>query len=381
MTAPSAAARIIPLLKRLLGGLALSVGALFAAFALGEVVIRLVAPQQLIFFRPDLWQPADSVGYLRRPEVHLAMNTGERSVTVHTDRDGFRVGDSGRQTAEVNVLLLGDSFMEALQVEHEQTTAHLLQEALAEKTGRSVVVRNSGVGGWDPNHYLIQSRRLAERDSFALIVVAVFVGNDAVPWRTDRIAPREPVRVSRFRFPRSFAPTEFIQSFLAPVNDMLERRSHLFVLTKTQTARLRMRLGLTGVYFPVEYMRSEANAPRWGITAAILKELDSESRARGTPVLYVLVPEQFQVYNDTFEQYVRGFGIDSSAVDLDQPSRRLGEELRRVGLSVVDALPAFRVAAQASPRLFGRIDSHLSAAGHEILASAIADSASAQLRR
>jgi len=381
MTAPSKAARVGILLKRVVAGLAISAFAFLIAFALGEVVIRLAAPQQLILVRPDLWQPADSVGYLRRADVHVPMNTGERSVTVHTDRDGFRVGESGRQEAALDVLLLGDSFMEALQVEHEQSTAHQLERLLVERVGAPVVVRNSGVGGWDPNHYLIQSRRLAARDTFSLVVVAVFVGNDAVPWRTDRIAPRAPVQRNRFRLPRSLAPKEFVQSFLAPVNDILEERSHLFILLKTQSARLRMRLGLTASYFPVEYMRSEASAPRWGVTTAILKDLDTESRARGMPVMFVLVPEQFQVYAAAFEQYVRGFGIDSTAVDLDQPTRLLGEHLRGAGLTVVDALPAFRQAAPNSPPLFGRIDAHLSAEGHALLASVIADSAAARLKR
>src|SRR5687767_349911 len=92
----------------------------FVALLLAEGAVRMAAPQQLIQIRPDLWQPADTVGWLRRPNAKVRINTGERSVNVFSDAEGYRVGADGRRDAPTRVLLLGDSFMEALQVEHEQ---------------------------------------------------------------------------------------------------------------------------------------------------------------------------------------------------------------------------------------------------------------------
>src|SRR2546425_4069205 len=40
----------------------LLLGSTMAALLLGEVVVRIVAPQQLIILRPDIWMPVDSVG-------------------------------------------------------------------------------------------------------------------------------------------------------------------------------------------------------------------------------------------------------------------------------------------------------------------------------
>src|SRR5438093_849000 len=97
------------------------------AFGLGELAVRFVAPQQLIVKRPDIWQPADTLGWTRRPNVNTTINTGERTVRVITDHDGFRVGGAGRVESKRRILLLGDSFMEALQVEYEQSLARLLE--------------------------------------------------------------------------------------------------------------------------------------------------------------------------------------------------------------------------------------------------------------
>jgi acetyltransferase AlgX (SGNH hydrolase-like protein) len=346
------------------------------ALLLGEAAVRFAAPQQLIQIRPDLWQAADSIGWMRRPNASTQINTGERTVSVFTDRERHRVGSQGRTEAATQVLLMGDSFMEALQVNHEQTVAHLLEGMLSQGLGRPVAVRNAGVAGWNPNHYLIRTRQLLSRDTFALVIVAVFVGNDAVAYRFDRVAPRAPAARRHFRLPRGFGRNEFVQSFLAPVNDALETRSHLYILAKNQFSTLRMRLGITADYLPLEYRRSEAASKRWSNTTAIVKDISRVAAAHGTPVLFVLTPERFQVYADEFQRYLRGFGIDSSLVDVDQPSRMLLQGFQAEGLHVVGALSAMRAeAAKGGPRLYGTVDQHLSPDGHRVVAAVTAPEA------
>jgi hypothetical protein len=213
------------------GLLLLAVSTLLAVL-FAEVAVRLAAPQQLIEIRPDVWEPIDGIGYLRRPDVTASINTGERTVTVRTDHERHRVGAAGRVDAATQVLLLGDSFMEALQVEHEQTTAALVESDLAERLGRPVAVRNAGVSGWSPNHYLIRGRELLAADRFALTVVAVFVGNDAVSQAIPHIPPRPPTERHEFHWPSGWSARALVDAFVAPVNDKLEVRSHLFVLLK-----------------------------------------------------------------------------------------------------------------------------------------------------
>lgn len=367
------------LATRLLFGLVLLVVSGSVALGVAELAVRVVAPQQLIQIRPDLWQPVDTIGWARRPDVSVAMNTGERTVTVASDHDGFRVGASGRQEAATQVLLVGDSFVEALQVEYAQTFGHLLEVSLSDALVRPVAVRNAGVGGWNPNHYLLRTRALVQRDSFALVVVAVFVGNDAIGAREDYMRPRTPVERRHFRFPRALSGAEFREALLAPVNDGLEVRSHLYILFKNQLSTLRMRLGLTADYLPQVYRKDEAGAERWRITTELSRDLAAAAAARGTPTLFVLIPERFQVYDDEFRRYLAGFGVDSSLVDVDQPSRLLLESFHAAGLHVIDALPAFR-AAPAGERLYGRVDQHFSPRGHQVLADLVAREALTMVR-
>ena len=342
--------------------------ALLAGLGLGEWLVRWVAPQQLVLKRPDVWQPADSVGWVNRPNLNTTINTGERTVRLFTDQDGFRVGAAGRVEGKQHILLLGDSFMEALQMDYDQSLPGLLEAHLAQRFHHAIAIRNTGVGGWDPPQYLIEARRTLGREHFDLALVAVYLGNDIVPERIERYAPRAPVEVHRLRLPRQLSGREFIDALLYPVNDFLEVRSQLFILLKTRLQALRTRLGLTAEEFPVGLLRQEAASPRWSVTADILSDIRNVARAHGVSTLFVLIPAPYQVDSAEFHRSLRGFQIDSGAVDLDQPNRLLAAAMRGHHLEVLDVLRAFREAQQAGGRLYGRVDRHLSPAGHELLA-------------
>ncbi len=344
---------------------------LVGALLLAEGLVRLLAPQQLILIRPDLWQAADTLGWVHRPHVETLINTGERTVHVYTDQDGFRVGEKGRREGRKRVLILGDSFMEALQVEYEQSLAGLLEQRLSERLGEAVAVRNAAVGGWGPNHYLLRARSLLGRDTFDLVVVSLFVEDDVGNRHIERFPSRTPVERKRFRIPRSLSRRELIDATLAPINDTFEVRSHLFVLIKNRMETLRMRTGLTTAYFPRSFLRSEAESTSWAFTAELCLEIADLAAAQGARTLFVLIPTAYQVDSEVFTRYLAGFGMDSTKVDLDQPSRLLRDGLTAQKLEVVDALPALREAKSNGEQLYGNVDRHLSPEGHIVLESVV----------
>jgi len=359
----------------------LLLGSTMAALLLGEVVVRIVAPQQLIILRPDIWMPVDSVGWTFRPLVHSTINTGERTVHVVTDSQGFRVSAGGRPSARTRVLLIGDSFMAALQVEYEQSVAGLLEKGLQARLGEPVAVFDAGQAGWDPPQYLIQARSLLHRASFGLVIVAIYVGNDIVTARPDRIAPRQAEEHYALRFPRRLSWSELTRAVLRPINDWLKTRSELFVLLKNHLQTLGMRLGLTAEYFPIVFRKSEATSLRWSVTADICRDIAALAAQRGIPTLFVLIPTPFQADPAVFQDFLRGFQIDSTEVDLDQPTRFMDTQLRQRRLSVVDVLPGFRIARDRGARLYGNVDHHLSPDGHRVLDELLEPVAERMLRR
>jgi hypothetical protein len=355
------------LVLRAVGNVALLALSLVVAMAITEIVIRIVAPQQLVALRPDVWEPADTVGWRFRANLNTTVNTGERTVHLFTDRQGFRVGRGGRVEAPTRALLLGDSFMAALQVEYEQSFAGLLEARLPGHVGAPVAIRNAGQAGWDPPQYLAEARSLLSRDTYAALVVAVYLGNDVVTQRPAFTPPRVPVETYPLRFPRRLASGEIIAAVLRPTNDFLKRRSHAFIFFKSRLHAILMRMGLTADDFPEEVLRKEATSTRWDVTADILADIAGLARRHGIPSLFVLIPAPLQVEPSVFQGYTRGFGLDPNALDLDQPSRLMRARLEGRGLAVLDVLPEFRAADRSGPRLYGTVDQHLSPRGHEVL--------------
>lgn len=372
---------VMAAIKRFCVNLALLVAALAVTSLAAEYALRLVAPQQLILKRSDVWQPADTLGWTHHPNVNTTINTGEGQVRFVTDAERHRVGLAGRRDGARTILLLGDSFMEALQVEYEQSVAGLLESRLPDLLGTTVAVRNAGVGGWDPDQYLIYARRALAAARYDLVIISLFMENDIIPEPRDVVPPRPPTQVHHFRWPRRAAWREMVDAWFYPVNDFFEVRSHLFVFIKSRLQTPFMRLGLTEAAFGSVYLKSERDSSRWDTTTKICRQISDLAKERGIPTLVVLIPASYQVDTAIFRQYARGFGIDVSQVDLEQPNRLMGERLRAAGLRVIDALPALRSAFLAGARPYGHVDRHFSPAGHAIVAALIEEPVADLLRQ
>src|SRR5262245_38387386 len=355
--------------RRAAADLALLAFALGVSLLLAEGLVRLAAPQPLAVRHPELWRADAAVGYAHQPNVRLRMNTGERDVTVVTDSDGHRVGLAGRPEADTRILVLGDSFMEALQVEYEQSLSGLLEERLPSVLGRPVAVVDTGMSGWQPSRYLAQARVELARRSYDLVLVSIFLGNDIEEQRLADL--HQGVAEGGVNALPGADRSWLFERVVLPANQFLREHSQLFVLLKDRSRPLLTRLGLREIDLPPYFRRGDEASPRWEVTAGICRDIADEAGKRGAPTLFLLIPADFQVHTDEFFDYVQGAGIDAQAYDLDQPARLLGEALRAQGLDVVDLVPALRAAHGRGIRSFGKADRHLSPAGHDVIERAI----------
>jgi hypothetical protein len=68
-------------------------------------------------------------------------------------------------------------------------------------------------------------------------------------------------------------------------------------------------------------------------------------------------------------------------VDVDQPNRLIGQELRSLNLRSYDLLPAFREAHREGVQIYGRVDPHMTPEGNELFARLVAPIAAELLAR
>ena len=360
----------MPRLGRLAARLTLLAASLLAALAIAEGAVRLLQPQPLVQLRPDIWIPVEGFGHRLAPGLNTVINSGGGDVRVRTDSSGHRVGETPPGEAAFRVLALGDSFLAAFQVEYPETMTARLEARLTDDLDSAVAVVNAGVNDWSPNHYLLEARRELGRRRYDAVLVFLFLGNDLVSRRIDSFPPRQ--RKGRpLRLPARLDRRELIDALIYPAYLSLRSRSHLTVLVRDRMSPVLRRLGVTRADFPPALLRSEARSPVWRLTASICADIARFAESRGSPSLFVLIPFDYHVDARQAEAYARGAGIDPSLIDPDQPARILGRTMEEMGLSVIDLRPDLRRAWRAGSRLYGRVDRHFTARGHEVAAAAI----------
>ncbi len=347
----------------------LAAGLLLAALML-EGGVRAMAPQQLIELRPDIWVPDyEGLGWRQRDGLDTTVNTGERTVRLRTGNHGHRISGSPRDEPALRVLALGDSFTVGLQVEYDELFTARLERRLTERMGKTVEMVNTGVGGWGPSHYYLEAERELASGRFDAVLLGLFAGNDIEERRVDSFPPKQASVVHSFHWPQPWSRRGLVEAVAYPANDLLERRSHAFVLARAVAWRQLMRLGLSARALPPSILATEATSQRWGITADLVAAMVDHARLTEVPVVVCLIPGAYQVDPSLALAYASAIGVDPGLIDAEQPSRLLGAALAARGIALVDLLGPMRKTG-AGP-LFGSVDTHLSPAGHGVVADAL----------
>jgi lysophospholipase L1-like esterase len=329
----------------------LCLGSVSVAFLLGESLVRWFKPQVLQWDTAAVWEPADGVKWRHRKNVDVWVNTGERPARILTDALGHRVGPTASGPGQIRILAVGDSMLEAVQVNYEQTMTALLERSLTTRLGQQVEVVNAGVGGYDPNQYLSTVRAELQQSAYDMVLVFVYVDNDIIGERVASYPATTNLVASSFR--------RRIESWLA-------RRSHLFVFSRNLMWLPQMRSGARRHLLSNAMTTNRAMAD-WEVTADILQEIGVA--AAGAPVAYVLLPAVQYVEPGLLYQLRLALGVDPTELDLAQPGERLGAALEARGLELVDATRTMQEAFNAGERnLYGRIDWHFAPAGHQVMA-------------
>jgi hypothetical protein len=335
-----------------------------------EVVVRVFIPQQLIVRRPYMYQPdSTGFGWKHRADVSTTVNTGEGNVHFYTNDKGFRVGSASPppRHPDYRVLVLGDSFVEALQVEYDDTMTATIERELGAQSGMDVEVVNTGVSGWDPNQYLMQAKAELASSDYNLVLVFLYSPNDIIEKYVESYPPRNPSK-RPLRWPENLGTAALVDSLFYPINDFLEERSQLYVFTRNHAEVILAKVGLSRYYFPRWLKRSYADSPAWTVTADVCALIADEAARYDTPIVFVHLPGPYGVETDTLNWYIDAFNIDPATIDVDQASRILERELRARGLVFLDASIPLRAAYEAGAgQLYGKIDPHLTRLGHQVI--------------
>lgn len=280
------------------------------------------------------------------------------------------------------VLLLGDSYCEALQVELEEGFPDRLEGLMSRRAGRPVEVINTGVSGYGTDNAILCYRHRGRALDPDLVVLAFFM-NDfednsrQLQARSGAVEDQPYFSLEAGRLHEHPAPR---QTHWAGLNQALRRHwrtyrlvSHRLEWLATDRAAEAAFGGLPGL-FPVHLAAADPDLEAaWALTLELIRQLRREVEADGRRLALVVLTASWQVHPEHLARFQAEYpAIAQHAWDWEKPNRRLREFAAAEGLPCLDLLPAFQArAAQGGPELHF-CGGHWTPAGHALAGEVIA---------
>ncbi len=345
-------------------------------------------------FQKNFYQDAISYGWAQTPDNEgvfrgFSYPTAEFRTPVKINSQGFRGDEQSVPEDRLRVAVLGDSFVQALQVREEETLSRVLEREL---TGGGVAARayNFGISSTGTAHQyrLFFGEVLKVRPN---AVVLMFFPNDLrdsspdYAHEDDSLIPAFSTAEDGKIIVDDFTGTPGRQtiSYAFPVAEgkgyWQDVASDLKVFSENFKAAvfpkflfffIKERFGPKHDYdAPFDVYKKEYPEPlkeSLRITAGLIRQIDAYCKTQGIKFVVVLVPAKEQVHPEIWSQYVdaRKEILNSNDFDLGMPNVVIKGALEGSDVPVLDLLPAFKEAA-GQDSLYYKKDLHFNVKGHE----------------
>ena len=352
------------------------------ALALLEVFLRVTHLQPDFF-----WQLDGEVGATHIPSKKgwVVFRGGRQYIEINSLGYRDRERSVRKAPGTFRVALLGDSFVEALQVGQEETLAAVLERRLNEECGPRAFTRfevlNFGVSGFGTAEELETLRHRAAAFEPDLVLLNLYTSNDL--YDNSNELDVEPNRLHYV-----LGPHGDLQRLPFAVHDNVVKRwlrahsyAFLFVRDRIKTFgawshasataaslqigggaghQARNGLALGGV----QYLRQlpPAVSRAWQVTAALIAEVRSETTRRSARFGVVVIPNREEIET-------RGSRSDlDSPDDFQQSLLRVDRICRDLGLECLQLADVFRGTPVST--WYFPLDGHWTAKGHARAAAA-----------
>jgi len=355
-----------------------------------------------------IFQPDEKLEWTHAPNRSVTVEVEGQPVLISTNGHGLRdiEYEYTKPPDTFRILVLGDSYTEAVQVNLEQAYHTILEERL-NATGAEphIEVLNGGVSAYGVTRATAWYEEEGRRYEPDLVLLAYYMGNDM---RDDHpalaqidvlpglrrqqffeVGPDGALREVQAAASDLDAPTNRLSenaSLVSRLDAVFFANSRLYfylrpLLTEQvpPVRRLLYNMGVVGNPYPVLQQYAVPVDPvfeeAWRLQDALIARLDAAVRADGARFVVLIIPDWVQVQPDLLINHYPLFYPEMlEAMDFDQPDQALIGILERHNIQYLYLRPGFaeQYAADGQP-LYGARTEHWNPQGHALAAAMLYD--------
>jgi hypothetical protein len=329
-------------------------------------------------------------GFFHIPGYEGWQRSSEYLTSVHFNGIGLR---DPRETYPkppntFRILLLGDSFMEAVQVEQQETTASVLEARLrAARPDLNVEVINAGVAGWGTGIEWLYLDHEGYKFQPDLVLVSFFIGNDVYDnyYKLQLAGDDLDLAIKPYfgldkggqvilRNPPPPPPPPPAMLRAARACCRLWNVFETGVLNRFGNEQANQPLWAqqpfeahTRAFYDPEPTGDWKDG--WEITAQLFGRLKARAGEIGAPLGVFVIPDSPQLSEDGWREMVDGRRLRQGRLELDAPNRQLAAIAEHYDLPMLDLLPTLQQASGGDPlRFYFTTDQHWNRDAHALAA-------------
>ncbi len=324
-----------------------------------ELALRLFYPHPFGFVQGAVI-PDSELCYALAANFSAMVRTLDEPYNTYFSTNSFGARITGPFIpAAPTVLMLGDSFTMALQVNNEETFSSIVQK----QTGMNVL--NFGVLGYNPYHYLVLLNRTLEKFNTKFVIVNFYISNDFVLPAVDPGKGCQTIAANGYLVANK-------TSLFFSARMWLHHNSHAFnflleILNRSDWLKM--------MFYKIEIAATPPDAPeallfddgeeQYNNTFAVLDEINKITKAHNATLVLAAIPASYHIDEKQWNAFWQRYG--SSVPDREKPYKKFAEFAASRNITLID------MRAVLQKEYFGKRDNHYNAKGHKVHAEKLAE--------
>jgi len=332
-----------------------------------EVILRMFYPQRL-----GVWYDTRDGIVIHPPNLKRYATKFRQATQINSLGMRDREHTVAKEKGIFRILVLGDSFMEAFQVNFEESLPRLLGKNLQKVTRFPIEVINASVSGWGTDHQLAYLKRHAIKFEPDLILVAMTLHNDV----SDNLAETFHTVVNGKLLAEPVRETPSVEYMIIQIKGSIASHFHLYQLYRKywhlKDIQNESQLLDSHVIDLISRIDKTQLIKGWELTYQLSRGIQTVGRQIGAETVIFLIPLAMQLSEERLASFLDTHNLSPGEIFFKKPQEMMKGFGKLQGIEVIDLLPHFKKWKEANLKeLYLKGDGHWNQYGHRVASESI----------